>query len=104
MATDQGVSLDEIMENEDLQKKIDINKYVGGTVGIPTLKDILNELAKPGRDPRKKAKVFEFAEGIYKMEDLSYCLIIFIVSLFSFWEIIKFLFGYIRFCFLPQIS
>jgi len=70
MAADQGVSLHEIMENEDLQKKIDINKYVGGTIGIPTLKDILNELAKPGRDPRKKAKVFEFAEGIYKMEDL----------------------------------
>jgi uncharacterized protein len=70
MATDQGVSLHEIMENDSLQMKIDINRYVGGSVGIPTLKDILNELAKPGRDPRKKAKVFEFAEGIYKMEDL----------------------------------
>jgi protein Tex len=70
MATDQGVSLHEIMENDSLQMKIDINRYVGGSVGIPTLKDILNELAKPGRDPRKKAKVFEFAEGIYKMDDL----------------------------------
>lgn len=71
MAADQGVTLDQIMENDDLQKKIDINKYVSGAIGLPTLKDILNELAKPGRDPRKKAKVFEFAEGVYKMEDLA---------------------------------
>ncbi|MBA7538874.1 Protein YhgF [subsurface metagenome] len=67
---DQEVNLDTLMENENIQEKIDINKYVGGSIGIPTLKDIMSELAKPGRDPRKKAKVFEFAEGIFKMEDV----------------------------------
>ncbi|MBA7562144.1 Protein YhgF [subsurface metagenome] len=67
---DQGVNLDTLMENENIQEKIDINKYVGGSIGIPTLRDIMNELAKPGRDPRTKAKVFEFAEGIFKMEDV----------------------------------
>ncbi|MBN2522278.1 MAG: RNA-binding transcriptional accessory protein [Bacteroidales bacterium] len=68
MAADQGVDIKTLMESTELQAKIDINKYVEGDVGIPTLKDILNELAKPGRDPRTKAKVFEFAEGIYKIE------------------------------------
>ena len=70
MAKDQGVEIDKIVNNEELQKKIDIKKYVSGTVGIPTLKDIVSELAKPGRDPRNKAKVFEFAEGMFKIEDV----------------------------------
>jgi protein Tex len=70
MAKDQGTEIDKIVNNEELQKKIDIKKYVTGTVGIPTLKDIVSELAKPGRDPRNKAKVFEFAEGMFKIEDV----------------------------------
>ncbi len=70
MAEDQGVQVDKIISNEEIQKKIDIKKYVEGSVGLPTLKDILNELAKPGRDPRNKAKVFEFADGIFKIEDV----------------------------------
>ncbi len=70
MARDLGVTLDKLIGNEELQKKIDIQQYVGGKIGLPTLKDILNELAKPGRDPRTKAKVFEFAEGIFTIEDV----------------------------------
>jgi uncharacterized protein len=70
MANDQGVSIEKMINNEELQKKIDVQKYVSGNIGIPTLKDILNELAKPGRDPRTKVKVFEFADGIYKIEDI----------------------------------
>jgi protein Tex len=70
MAGDLGVTIEKLVSGEELQKKIDIQKYVGGKIGIPTLKDILSELAKPGRDPRTKAKVFEFADGIFKMEDL----------------------------------
>lgn len=70
MAKDMGVTLDKLISNEEVQKKIDIQKYVGGKIGIPTLKDILNELAKPGRDPRTKAKVFEFADGIFKIDDV----------------------------------
>ncbi len=70
MASDVGVSVKELMSDDSLQKIIDVKQYVSGSVGLPTLKDILKELAKPGRDPRTKAKVFEFAEGIFKMEDV----------------------------------
>jgi uncharacterized protein len=70
MAGDLGVTVNKLISNEELQKKIDIQKYVGDKVGIPTLKDILSELAKPGRDPRTKAKIFEFAQGIFKIDDL----------------------------------
>lgn len=70
MAKDQNVDIDNIINNEEFQKNIDIKKYVTGVIGIPTLKDIVNELAKPGRDPRNKAKVFEFADGIFKIEDV----------------------------------
>jgi uncharacterized protein len=70
MAEDQGVTIEKLIHDETVQKKIDIKMYVGGKIGIPTLKDIVNELAKPGRDPRNKAKVFEFAEGMFKIEDV----------------------------------
>ena len=70
MADDLGVPVNKMIEDKELQKKITIQKYVSGNIGIPTLKDILEELAKPGRDPRKKAKVFEFADGIFKIEDV----------------------------------
>jgi protein Tex len=70
MAKDQGVEIDKLINNEEFQKNIDIKKYVSGSIGVPTLKDIVSELAKPGRDPRNKAKVFEFADGIFKIEDV----------------------------------
>lgn len=70
MAKDLGVDVGKLMSDESLQKKITIQDYITGSVGIPTLKDIMHELSKPGRDPRTKAKVFEFAEGIFKMEDV----------------------------------
>jgi len=53
-----------------LRTKIKVDKYVTGTVGLPTLKDILTELAKPGRDPRQQFEVFHFAEGVTKPADL----------------------------------
>jgi len=70
MAKDLGVSLDTLVADKDLQNKIDIHKYTTSKVGLPTLYDIKNELAKPGRDPRTKAKVFDFAEGLFKIEDV----------------------------------
>jgi protein Tex len=70
MAKDQGVTLDKLIGNEELQKKIDLHRYVQGNIGLPTLKDISQELAKPGRDPRTKVKVFEFADGIFKIDDV----------------------------------
>ncbi len=70
MAKDLGCSLEELLKDEELRKKIDINKYVSPTIGLPTLKDIMNELAKPGRDPRQGIKVFEFAEGVFSIDHL----------------------------------
>ncbi len=70
MAADVGCEVAELMANETLRKKIDLKKYVDGDVGLPTLQDILSELAKPGRDPRKQFELFAFAEGVEKTTDL----------------------------------
>ena len=70
MAADLQCTVTELMEKENLRKKIDLNKYVTEQVGIPTLTDILFELAKPGRDPRKEFESFKFEEGVEKIEDL----------------------------------
>lgn len=70
MAQDLNCTVSDLMTNELLRKKIDLQKYVTETVGIPTLKDIVNELNKPGRDPREKFEAFQFAEGVSKIEDL----------------------------------
>jgi uncharacterized protein len=70
MASDCGISLAELIGNKEHVAKIDINRYVSDEVGLPTLNDIVQELAKPGRDPRSAAKVLEFAEDIRSLEDL----------------------------------
>lgn len=70
MAKDLGATVADIMKHPDIREKIDISHYVTESVGIPTLNDILDELAKPGRDPREKFEEFSFADGIEKIEDL----------------------------------
>ncbi len=70
MAKDLGVTVKDLIRDDDLRKKIDKQKYVTEKVGLPTLTDILLELAKPGRDPREKFEAFSFADGVHKMEDL----------------------------------
>jgi len=70
MAKDLNCSVSDLMKSEDLRKKVDLSKYVSDTVGMPTLTDIMAELAKPGRDPREKFEVVQFAEGINTLEDL----------------------------------
>ncbi|MDR1010322.1 MAG: RNA-binding transcriptional accessory protein [Opitutaceae bacterium] len=70
MAADLGVTVADLMHDEKLRKKIALEKYVTDKVGLPTLTDIVNELAKPGRDPRQKFETFSFQEGINKLEDL----------------------------------
>ncbi len=70
MARDLGVSVPDLIKDEQLRKKVDMNKYVTPTVGLPTLLDIKEELAKPGRDPRAKFEAVQFKEGVVKMEDL----------------------------------
>ena len=70
MAMDLGCTVLELMGDERLRKKIDLNQYVSEKVGIPTLNDILSELSKPGRDPREQFETFRFAEGVEKIEDV----------------------------------
>lgn len=70
MAKDLNCSVIDLMKNQDLRKKIDLNKYVTDTVGMPTLKDIMAELAKPGRDPRDRFEGVSFTEGVAKIEDV----------------------------------
>jgi len=70
MAKDLGTTVADIIKHSDIREKIDVSQYVTESVGIPTLNDILDELAKPGRDPREKFEAFSFADGIEKIEDL----------------------------------
>jgi uncharacterized protein len=70
MAADIGCSVKELITFPQNQAKIDVNKYISDTVGLPTLEDIRAELAKPGRDPREKFEIFEFAKDVGKIEDL----------------------------------
>jgi len=69
MAADLGCSVSDLLKDANLRAKIDLNKYVSDAVGLPTLKDIMTELARPGRDPREKFETFEFAD-IAKIEDV----------------------------------
>ncbi|HOR32945.1 MAG TPA: Tex family protein, partial [Syntrophales bacterium] len=70
MARDLECSVTDLVKDEAKRKAIDIAKYVSDKVGIPTLKDIVAELARPGRDPRETFEPVTFAEGIEKPEDL----------------------------------
>ena len=70
MAMDQGCSVDDLIRSRTLRENININEYVSEQVGLPTLRDIMQELEKPGRDPRGKAKPVRFNESIKSIEDL----------------------------------
>ncbi|MCQ2163015.1 MAG: RNA-binding transcriptional accessory protein [Bacteroidales bacterium] len=70
MAADLGVTARELVRNEELIGKIDPAGYVEGEFGLPTINDILKELAKPGLDPRQTAQEFSFADDIHEIDDL----------------------------------
>jgi uncharacterized protein len=70
MAKDLGCKIEELVRNENLVKSIDIGKYVTDSVGMPTLRDIIEELKKPGRDPRQDIEVFEFSKDVETVSDL----------------------------------
>lgn len=70
MAKDLGISLKSLIGNEEACNKIELSRYVNDRIGLPTLKDIVDELKKPGRDPRSVAKVFSFADNIHTIDDL----------------------------------
>ena len=70
MAHDLKVTTRELVGNSELCAEIDAQKYVGGDFGLPTINDIINELRKPGRDPRESAQEFEFSHDIRTIDDL----------------------------------
>lgn len=70
MARDAGMEVGEFIGNEKAVSAVDLPKYVGPSAGIPTLTDILDELRKPGRDPRAMAEIFAFDENICSFEDV----------------------------------
>ena len=70
MAKDLGVGVIELIKDEQLRKKIDLKKYISDEVGLPTLNDIIAELAKPGLDPREQFEAFSFTEGVNAISDL----------------------------------
>ncbi|MEO8886297.1 MAG: Tex family protein [Mucilaginibacter sp.] len=70
MAKDSNCTVAALMSDEKLRKSIPLQKYITDTVGLPTLNDIMAELAKPGRDPREKFEAFSFTEGVNSIADL----------------------------------
>ncbi len=71
MAADLGVSVVELMASEPLRGRVEVSRYVSASVGLPTLNDIVAELARPGRDPRATFDVVHFREGIRTLEDVT---------------------------------
>ena len=70
MAKDLGVQVIELMKDDQLRKNIDLKQYITDEVGLPTLNDIMAELAKPGLDPREQFEAFSFTEGVNSISDL----------------------------------
>jgi uncharacterized protein len=70
MAGDLGAKVGDLMRDDALRQRISLERYVTGAVGLPTLSDIVSELAKPGRDPRAAFEIFHFSEGVHTLEDL----------------------------------
>jgi uncharacterized protein len=70
MAKDSGCDVKDLIQDATIREKIDIRRYITETTGMPTLTDIMNELARPGRDPREYFEAFAFQEGVEKIADL----------------------------------
>jgi len=70
MAKKAGCTVADMMKSEDLRKQIKLEDFITDKVGMPTLTDIMNELSKPGRDPREKFELFEFDKNVNSMDDL----------------------------------
>jgi len=70
MARDQQCTVADLINDKEKRQGVDLKRYVGGSVGLPTLNDIMKELEKPGRDPREQIEEFRFADGIETLDDL----------------------------------
>jgi len=71
MAKDKQATVKDLMTSKDLRDQLDMKQYITETIGLPTLSDIMQELAKPGRDPREQFEAFSFTDGVNSMSDLS---------------------------------
>ncbi len=71
IALDLGCTINDLIDSEELRRKINISNYVSDEVGLPTLEDIMSELNRPGRDPRKTFEIFKFDERVKDIKDLS---------------------------------
>lgn len=70
MTKDLGCSIQDMIDKEELRKQINLKKYISENTGLPTLQDIMQELSKPGRDPREKFDAFEFDKNVHSIKDL----------------------------------
>lgn len=70
MAADLGCSIEELITDKELKSKLDLTRYISGDVGMPTLNDIMAELDKPGRDPRRYIEMMEFDAKVKTLDDL----------------------------------
>ena len=70
MALDLGCRVADLLSDGEIRKRIDLSRYVSDSLGLPTLRDIMAELAKPGRDPREQFEAFNFAVGIEAIDDV----------------------------------
>ena len=70
MAKDKGCTVEQLIDNKELQKSVNLKNYVSDTTGMPTLTDIMAELQRPGRDPRAAVEVFEFDSRVHEINDL----------------------------------
>src|ERR1700716_3995215 len=70
MAADLGVHVRDLVRSSELRQRLDLARYVGGSIGLPTLNDIVSELAKPGRDPRQAFEAVRFSDAVRTLEDL----------------------------------
>lgn len=71
MAKDLNCSVSDLIKNKDLRQQIVLQNYISDKVGLPTLEDIMKELAKPGRDPRSQFEMFEFDKNVHTIRDLT---------------------------------
>jgi len=70
MARDYGVTVEDLLTSDTVRKSVDLKRYIDDSTGLPTLTDIMEELAKPGRDPRQAFEQFHFSDTIHSMDDL----------------------------------
>lgn len=70
MAEDMQCEITDLIKSNEIRKKINLKNYINSTIGLPTLEDIMSELAKPGRDPRQEFEIFEFDNNVHEIQDL----------------------------------